>query len=349
MGQLTDRRRDVSSATKEGPGARDVSNSMQSASQHERIAQRRKELSQKQAQLVVAANVRTGDSEDAASADSTQSQRERLEQRRRELAARQAQVAAAKAGKSPVPTLSLSSPTAMTDDLVPMTDRKREVSSATKDGPGGREASSSRSSETDRLTQRRKELADKLASAAKRAVSPGPAMPALSLSSPTAMTDDLVPMTDRKREVSSATKDGPGGREASSARSMESQQERLAQRRKEFSLKQAQVAAATKHEAASVVVPPKVPGLSAMPNLDDGKLPDLIPLTDRKAERLTSGASKDGPESRILSSEASSSRSTESQQSQKERLAQRRRELEAKKAMRSKATGGKQSDPDIEA
>jgi len=57
-----------------------------------------------------------------------------------------------------------------------------------------------------------------------------PQMPSLSLSSAMGLSDDLVPLTDRRRDVSSATKDGPSSR-SDSSRSTESQKERLAQRR----------------------------------------------------------------------------------------------------------------------
>lgn len=203
-----------------------------SASQRERIEQRRKQLQEKQAQVAAAkAAAAAPPSQVQSSVDSTASQRERLAQRRKELAARQQQLKEAKMSSETPPT---------TPAPEPMK-------------PPASVADSLASSQREKLDARRRELAERQAklAASKAAKAAVPSLPTIK-TAPEGMIPDMADSrTDRKMEVQSEpTKDGPSSRTHASTGSTESQRARLDARRKQLQEKQAQIAAAKAAEAA---------------------------------------------------------------------------------------------------
>ena len=194
-----------------------------SASQRERIEQRRKQLQEKQAQVAAAkAAAAAPPSQVQSSVDSTASQRERLAQRRKELAARQQQLKEAKMSSETPPT---------TPAPEPMK-------------PPASVADSLASSQREKLDARRRELAERQAklAASKAAKAAVPSLPTIK-TAPEGMIPDMADSrTDRKMEVQSEpTKDGPSSRTHASTGSTESQRARLDARRKQLQEKQAQI------------------------------------------------------------------------------------------------------------
>ena len=197
-----------------------------------------------------------------------------------------------------------------------LADRKAKLTAAKEAGIAPKtpkSATSATSSQRERVEKRRRELAARKEQLLAAKASPGKPSPAVgSPASP---------------EASSSLSSSPI-RSPVSIGSTETKKEVLEQRRQELAARQAKLKAAKAAKGATAESPEK-----AFP---EGKLPDLMPESDRKLERQLSACksevSKDAPSTRRASAATRSTGLVESNESQRDRIEQRRKQLEVKQA-----------------